>query len=34
MGASYGQGDDDYKALLDFDRDNDDNIDELFPDPD
>ena len=34
MEASYGQGDDDYEAPLDFDRDNDDDIDESFPNPD
>ena len=33
MEASYGQGNDNYKAPLNFDRDNDDNINESFPDP-
>ena len=33
MEASYGQGNDDYKAPLDFDGDNDDDIDKSSPNP-
>ena len=34
MEALYGQGDDNYEALLDFNRDNDDDINKLSPNPD
>ena len=34
MEALYGQGDNNYEALLDFNRDNDDDINKLSPNPD
>ena len=34
MEASYGKGNDDYEAPLDFNKDNDDDIDKSSPDPD
>ena len=33
MEALYGQGDNNYEALLDFNRDNDDDINKLSPNP-
>ena len=34
MEALYGKGNDNYKAPLDFNGDNDDDIDKSSPDPD